>query len=232
MSQQDLQRYVKAVSPERLPALLKAPGSLQVAPLGVAANLSEVRETFAQLSQVGSTERERSVWDRELVQPLHQALRSISRRDASDMRFWHWMCVNQFPMFVWARWHGQVVAPADAPGILGNQPALVERFLGTASLRGVSRNALARLWWCAETLSDGGRDYSLVREALINQDFFQAIFERKLGLYPATARVLLRVLRDAKEKQRRDVIKRLNHYFTTIVQESLEEEEIERLLTS
>lgn len=232
MSKQDLQRYVKPVSPERLPDMLKVPASLPVAPLGLAADLSVVRETFAQLSQAGSTERERSVWDRELVQPLHQALRTISRRDAADMRFWHWMCVNQFPMFVWARWYGQNVEPVDAASVLANQPALAERFLGTASLRGVSRNALARLWWCADTLSDGGRDYTLVREALLNQDFFQAIFERKLGLYPATARVLLRVLRDAGEKQRRDMIKRLNHYFTTIVQESLEEEDIERLLTS
>jgi hypothetical protein len=69
-----------------------------------------------------------------------------------------------------------------------------------------------------------------VYEALANQDFFQAIFERKFGLYPPAARACLDVLRDASEDERREATKRLNHYLTTIVLENLTEGDIRELL--
>ena len=110
---------------------------------------------------------------------------------------------------------------------------MMERFLGAGTLRGTSRNALARLWWCAESLSSGQDGYRLARQALARQDLFQAIFERQFGLYPPAVRACLRRFGNSgvSEREWRDGTRRLNHYLTTIVLEALSEDEILELLS-
>jgi hypothetical protein len=66
--------------------------------------------------------------------------------------------------------------------------------------------------------------------ALENQDFFQAIFERKFGLHRPAASACLSVLNNASEEDRRQTTKDLNHVLTTIAVELLTQPEVEGLL--
>lgn len=193
-------------------------------------DLNEVRDRIQIITGLasGATSQQRAYWDQLLIEPLHQALRKVPRSVAADMRLWHRLCVIEFPEFVWLRWLGRV--PENVGTSLTD--AMVQRFLGSNTLHGVSRNALARLYWCAETLYSESEGYEWVRQALANQDLFQAIFEREFGLYPPAARACLRVLRNAGEQEHREATRRLNHSLTTIALESLTEEQIVRLLTA
>lgn len=218
-------RFVSLVSQHMLPAALLEPERVETEPVGLAVDLSEVKSLLDEL--VASNEPE-STWDRIVAPVLHQKLRNLPRRLAADMRLWQWLCIAAFPEFVWHRWCGGI--PSDMTAAL--RPSVVERFLGAPTLRGISRNTFARLWWCAECLYDERDGYKWVEAALANQDFFQGIFERELGLYPPAARACIRVLLDETEEQRRQALKRLNHLLTTIVLEVLDEQQIMNLLRS
>lgn len=208
----------------QLAAVLRDSSYIESEALGLEADFSEVQDVFdgfySANPEASSVERARL--DRELAAPLHRALAGMSRRNATDMQFWHWLCVCQFQDIVWYRWYGRI--PTDFSGIIS--PSLAERFLGAPTLHGVSRNAFARLWWCAEALYSEEEGYELVHIALSSQDFFQAIFEREFGLYIPAARACVQVLKDSSEDERREATKELNHYFTTIVAEALNEEDI------
>jgi hypothetical protein len=222
-----LHRYASAVPEHRLAGLLARPGAIPWEPLGLTVDLAEIRRVSQELVRDVS---DRPSWDRELVKPVHQALQGLSRRDAADLRFWHWFSVNALPEFVWERWHGSVPSAEEIPLVLGQSRSLTGRFLGGNSLEGTSRNTFARLWWCAETLSDGGTDYSLAQQALRSQDLFQAIFERQFGLYPPAARACVKVLGNGKQSEWRSKTRKLNNVLTTIVAEALDEEDIKQLL--
>ncbi len=208
----------------QLAAVLQNPDHIESESLGFAADLCEVWDGFDRFYGAipEATSLERAQLDRALAVPLHRALKGLSRRKATDMRFWHWLCISQFQNIVWYRWYGRI--PADFSGIIS--PSLAERFLGAPTLHGVSRNTFARLWWCAEALYSEADGYDLVDIALSSQDFFQAIFERKLGLCVPAARACVRALGNCSDAERRRATKELNHYFTTIVAEALTEEEM------
>lgn len=250
----ELKRFSVPVIQDRLLQTLMDPDGIETESLRIRVDFKSTRDTFARLRSayenpgdlgdpsgilgniLPGTRRsrprraelsQRPTWDREMIEPLHLALKGLPRRVATDMRFWHWLCIVEFPDFVWLRWHGSV--PEGPSEQIGS--ALSGRFLGTPTLNGVSRNALARLWWCAEALYSQEDDYVLVRRVMSNQDLFQAIFERKFGLYPQAARAVLSYLSENKEPHRL-VAKRLNHYLTTIAVEILGEEEIVELLST
>lgn len=222
-----LNRYASAVPEHQLANLIARPGAIPWEPLGLTVDLTEVRRVTQELLRDVT---DRPSWDREMVKPVHQALAGLSRRDAADLRFWHWFSINALPSVVWERWHGSVPEAADVPAVLGQSKSLAGRFLGGNSLEGISRNTFARLWWCGETLSDKGTDYSLAQQALRSQDLFQAIFERQFGLYPPAARACVKVLGSGKQAEWRSKTRKLNNILTTIVAEALDEEEIKRLL--
>jgi hypothetical protein len=162
--------------------------------------------------------------DGRLVEPLHRAI-PLTRREAADMRVWHWLTVR-FQGFVWQRWpsyHRQWEETGELTG------EAVSRFLGRSSLNGISRNTLARLWWTGEQMRDGD-SYSLARDAIDNQDRFQAIFERRYGLYPPAARACLASFRGLSEGEVRDAARWLQQCLSTTVLEHLSEAEISALL--
>lgn len=208
----------------QLAAVMQDPSHIESEPLGTVADFGEVRSVFDRFhnDNAEASSVVRAKLDRELAAPLHRALTGLSRRDATDMQFWRWLCVCQFQDVVWYRYYGHM--PVDFSGTIS--PSLAERFLGSPTLRGVSRNALARLWWCAEALYTEEDKYDLVNIALSRQELFQGIFERMFGLYIPAARACLRVLNNSSEDEIRQATKELNHYFTTIVAEALSEEDI------
>ncbi len=162
--------------------------------------------------------------DRDLLEPLHRAL-PLSRRNASDPRVWQWLCIVGCPEIVWRRWWGPPDPPADWASSFSVSKA--KRFGCAASLNGISRNTLARLWWVAESF-DG--DYDLARRAIANQDLFQAIFERRYGLYPPAARACMVEFEGKTEDQIRDAATWLQFSLGTTVLQALDEDAIRAIL--
>lgn len=220
----ELRRFTIPLTIRQLAVALQDSSDIETEPLGIIADFDEVKTVFENFhsKNTNASSVERAKLDRELAAPLHKALAHLAGRIATDMHMWHWLCVCEFKDIVWYRWYGRV--PTDLSGIIS--PALAERFLGTPTLHGISRNALARLWWCVETLYSESDKYDLVDIALGSQDFFQAVFEREFCLYVPAAKACLRALRNASEDERREAARELNHYFTTIAAEALSEKDI------
>jgi uncharacterized protein YdaU (DUF1376 family) len=91
---------------------------------------------------------------------------------------------------------------------------------------------LARLWWCVESLASESGEYDLVNTALSSQDLFLQLFDRAFSLYVPAAKAYLRTLQNASQDEWRDAARELDHYFTTIAAEGLNEEDITRELLS
>jgi hypothetical protein len=225
-----LQRFVRPARPGEIAVFREDPTALETETVaGVEVDLSGVREVFERFAAKfpNASSRERALLDSELVEPLHQAV-PLTPRDAGDMRIWHWLCLSElFDLVSW-RWSGSRSLPSEER--VGG--ALAGRFLGSNTLHGVSRNALARVWWCGESLHSEHDGYTLARDVLSNQDLFQNIYERYFGLYPPAARAFIRKYRGTPEKEFRDGAKRLNHYLTTIVLETLSEEDVTELMSA
>ena len=226
----ELRRFSIPLTIRQLAVALEDSSNIETESLGIVADFKEVKTAFKDFrtANAGASSSERAKLDRELAMPLHKALAHLTRRASTDMHMWHWLCICEFKDVVWYRWYGNV--PTDLSSTIST--SLAERFLGTPTLHGISRNALARLWWCVESLYSESDGYELVNLALGNQDFFQAVFERGFSLYIPAARACLRTLRNASEDERREAVRELNHYFTTITAEALSEEDISQKLLS
>ena len=46
-----------------------------------------------------------------LVEPFHKAFEGLTRREAADMRLWHYVAVIEGPDIIWRRWNRGVVPP-------------------------------------------------------------------------------------------------------------------------
>jgi hypothetical protein len=219
-----LHRYPRPLGRGDLPAALRHPGVFCPEPLGIEADFDQFCK---EVESCYRDEPDRAKWDARLVEPLHRALLHLSRRTTTDMGLWHWLCTAQFRDLVWRRW-----SPENESASLPDQiqPSVAQRFLGSSSLRGFSRNALSRLWWAAECLVDQNGNYLWAQRVFEKQDLFQAIFERRFGLYPPAARACVQKYWQAVERRWREGTQWLNHYLTTLVVESLTEDEILALL--
>ena len=224
----ELRRITIPLTIRQLAVALQDFSKIETEPLGLTADFNEVKTAFEDFysKNAGASSAKRAKLDRELAIPLHKALAHLTKRNATDMHMWHWLCVDAFSNIVWYRWYGNI--PDEISDKIS--PSLAERFLGTPTLHGISRNALARLWWCVESLYSESDKYDLVNIALGNQDFFQTVFDRGFCLHIPAAKACLRTLRNASEDERREAVRELNHYFTTIAVEALSEEDITKKL--
>jgi len=211
-------KFTKNLTQDHLEEVLGG-GRWAAESLSVALSIDDIETAIAALSP-DSTQ---SAIDTALVEGVHRAL-PFTRREAADPRVWQWLCVSHFPSLVWRRWAGGEPAPAELHDAL--KVPLYPRFLCRASLNGMSRNTLARLWWTAEHLGD----YDLARSALSNQDMFQNIFERSYGIYPPAARACLGRFQGRKESEIRAAAKWLQQAASTTVLEALDEPEIAAVL--
>jgi len=215
----NVQRFAKNLTSEHLEEVLGGgrwatealPTTIPLAPVQGAVDAVEPEMTGSAI-------------DAELVEPLHRSLESLTRREAADPRVWQWLCVTQFPELVWRRWAKQPPAPGMLHEALTS--ALHPRFLCRASLNGISRNTLARLWWTAEQLED----YDLARKALSSQDMFRNIFERFFGVYPPAAKACLDRFDGRSESQIRAAAKWLQQCASTTALEALDQDAVAAIL--
>jgi hypothetical protein len=223
-----LRRFTRPLTLDALEDVLGGV-KLPTEPVPGAIALEPVRQAVADAVAGLDAEDRSTMLDRSLVGPLHRALAGLSPRQAADMRVWHWLCSVEFPGLVWQRW-GQgsgVPEPGELSRMLTH--AMGGRFTGAASLNGVSRNTLARLWWTAQTLG-AQEDYDLARRALSNQDMFQNIFERFFGISPVVARACVRRLDGESPGDIRRATRWLQHCASTAVLESLDEDGVTGIL--
>jgi len=111
---------------------------------------------------------------------LHAALR-LSRREAGDRGVWRFLGLWGAD---YVRWRFGPPEGVDDP----DEAAKAERFIGPDY-----KQAMARLWWMAETFRDG-KDYSTAALALTNQDIVNNLFRMSIANHRPTALASLAVL--------------------------------------
>lgn len=161
-------------------------------------------------------DRYSAMMDAAMTVELHRLL-PLTRREASDPHLWAWLGWVRYPHFVAWRWKPM------RDGFRSK-----DRFVGTRV-----RQTFARLWWAAElTVFDGG-DYTLT-ERLLGlpgfQDTYEAIFGRAFCQRPPAIRSFVDVVGHQPPKVVRETSKELSYLLTTLVLETLSEEELRQIL--
>jgi hypothetical protein len=149
-----------------------------------------------------------------LAPRVHAAL-PISRRQAADLRLWHWLTVLHCRTYVDYRW-GQ-----------GTNPPNEERLLG-----GLNRNAFSRLWWITELTSDPkvSEPYRLTAVAFSLQEFTVALFDRSFMQYRPAMVACLETLQGQNGDVAQATGLQLNSVLSTLVLEALSEVQIRELV--
>lgn len=232
-----LRRFGRLIATDELPKLLIDTSSYETEDLDIEVDLAACLAQVAELrrSQERGGRSRGPEADAGLARPLAEMLGpALPGRIATDMRIWHWLCTStQLREFVWLRWHGLV--PSDAAEAL-TQAGLASRFLGSNSINGQMRNALARIYLTVRTLSDGiddlERGLSLAEAVLRNADLHLQLFEREFSLHPPIARAAAQVLQGRSGDDLRQRLMRLNRLGTTQPLELLSESEASALLSA
>ncbi len=214
-----VRRYKKPLTQRDLRSVLGG-SPREVEPISVEIELTRLRKSVDE----AVVDRSGSELDAALIEPVHSSLVELTRRDAADMRLWHWLCVDQFSDVVIRRWSMINAMDPLTPVTKGDS----DRFLGRSTVAGMARNTLARLWWLAESLGD----YELARRAVKNQDIYVNVFERAFGLVtPASEAALDRFHQpQVREDDWRNASKWLQQRVPTTVIESLDREELSEIL--
>ena len=167
--------------------------------------------------------------DAHLARLLHESLRHIDRRTLTDPLVWQWMTLDLFPEYVAWRWFDGLslgdLNEREAEGEYVIKDSAVVHFLGGASLEGVSRNALARLFWGAEAAwvqGTGNDRYMDVDTVFKFADLFSGVVERLVCLRADAAIKVMRDIKGRSEESRRSIMVNLNLVLSTTCLESLD----------
>ncbi|BAV34772.1 hypothetical protein SCL_2495 [Sulfuricaulis limicola] len=129
------------------------------------------------------------VSDTDAATRVHECFRKLKPVQAADERLWSYLCHCE-PLYgyVRARWIKQ-------DGELNENAVLRRFFFESKGLRGLTRNALSRLWWYGYlTHEDGAAEPYLHTGMLLEyQDTPVGLLERSLGKNP-------------------EIVKRVSHY--------------------
>lgn len=224
MTMTPLERVPSPIHVEQVARWIAEPDALSSEPTGDTADLSLFRDEVERLLAKRATLKAKS--DTGLAGALHQSLRDVRRRTLLDPRTWQWLTIVEFGDYTLARWADGI----DRSKADELDPAQLGRFVGSASLVGRSRNALARLFWGADMAYSVTGDYEHVETVFANSDLVVGVAERLIGLDPAASIAIMSRLKVLKQKQRRDALKRLNHILSTTALEALSPQEAVDLL--
>jgi hypothetical protein len=106
---------------------------------------------------------------------VYKAYRSLSSLQASDGRFWSYLCHVKHYEYVKSRW-------AVKPGAKKPIDSIKSRYF-VRNRRDLSRNAIARLWWAAHLTYDSNANDPYWRTKVLfkNQDMFAQLMERSIS---------------------------------------------------
>lgn len=219
-----LHRVPAPVSLDHVAKRVATPESLATEPTGDTADLTPFRSAVDEL--VADSPKLAAKTDAGLAEELHRCLTGVRRRTLLDPRTWHALAIGEFCDYTLARWADGI----DRSMADELTTAQLGRFVGNATLAGRSRNALARLYWGAETAFAASGDYSKVDVVFANSDLLVGVAERLLGLDPPAAIAIMERLAPLKEKKRRAALRRLNFILSTTSLEALTPPEVVELL--
>lgn len=192
---------------------------------GASADFSDLEKKVAEIQQ---KEIKPAQMDALLVEPVHVALKHIPQSLKLDPRFWEYLAAERFRGFVWSRWWAGKPLE-DFASAQEEKPSKWRRFECKRTMNGMSRNALARLFWAGELLVEDG-DYSLARASFDKQEIQQQVFDQLFGLHDAAAKAFVRSCANLKGVEIQKLGARLNEYCSTIAVDFLDEPEIKKLL--
>lgn len=138
----------------------------------------------------------------------------------TDMRFWQWVSLN--PMQEYVKWRWSID--------LENKPSHYSRFLGTGGIRGLSQNAISRIYTPAALLLPEVDGVELLESLFDKAQKELSIFQSESCL---NRRVLIAVVKATKGKNQREsknTIMKLNALKYTKCFEVMTEDEILDLL--
>src|SRR5262245_19697619 len=98
-----LRRFRSPLDGARLQRILAGDTPPATESVSQEADLDSIRRVIAQLTE-DPADPVPSQTDAVLAPAVHTALRMVSRRTLLDMRFWHWLTVDQFADYVLRRW--------------------------------------------------------------------------------------------------------------------------------
>ncbi len=174
-------------------------------------DLEELAEVVAHL--LATTPRHDARFDQVAAPLIHRAL-PLRRREASQPGVWRYLAMICFPELVRHRWQVQ------------SWPTTRSRYwtMGTRH----DSNAFSRLWWIAEITREGD-SYALTEEVFSKQQLAIQIFVRKFSAYRPSVAAFVQVMRDPALDVER-AAKELNGRLSTLVLESLQEDELRSLV--
>ena len=215
----DLQRLLEPTDVAGLKSVLMGRERPRTEPTGVTIDLTDMLGVIGELDLDGAARRRD--WDRAVVVPLWEAVAAVPRRVLVDIRCWRFLAVVPLRRYVLARW-----MPEWNPDVGALTSAQAQRFLGSQSNQGFSRNAIGRLWRVIDALGDS----ELVDLVLDDQSLFATVFERDLGAHRPTARACVRVLAGRPDDEKLRATQELNILAATVALEALDQSAIERHL--
>ena len=110
-----------------------------------------------------------------LAPRVHATVR-LTRREAADLRIWHYLAAVALPEYVRWRWRDAAVT---------GSPVAIDRFVGDAAT-----GAISRLWWAAELTRDGS-DYAPTTRVLSSPAFAWAWLELDYWQHRAAAQAAI-----------------------------------------
>lgn len=166
---------------------------------------------------------------------VHEALKGLTIRQATDERLWAELCVSTLWSYMRKRWPVENYSHKDPIEVAA---IIRERYFFIANRdRALVRNGLARLWWYGHVSYDAQREdpYELTKVLLDKLDVAQSLLERSFSRNPTVCKAVLNfVLKE--EAEGRDATKRavfralmqhLNRLGGMAVLDVLNQEEIE-----
>jgi len=111
-------------------------------------------------------------YDAENAKRIHMWLGHLMPTMALDERLWACLSHSLFPEYMAARW------PAETPGII-----LRRYLIQDATIAGLTRNGIARLWWAGQLTRDDQRPnpFELTEILFDRQDIEVSLLERQIG---------------------------------------------------
>lgn len=172
---------------------------------GVEVDLEDLKNLFATaIGRELDLDRETGL-DGWLAPRLHALLR-LDRRQASNMGFWAWLAIDVLRPYVLYRW-----GPESRAGAVTEY-----RFIG-----GVTRNAIARLWWYAE-IGRNGPDYKPVVAAFESAGTLQYAMELAYSRYRPAVIAFVDVANNLDSfEAKKQLSKRINAYLSLQVLEAM-----------
>jgi hypothetical protein len=150
---------------------------------------------------------------------IHRCLR-LTRREAAEMRFWHYLSLVKFPDYITWRYFDQQAGKTNK-----------HRYVGY-----LDDNALSRLWWFAELTMNPANDdpYERTKRTSQSLEFVKGIVENLLGGNRPLVEAMSEVLFDGASRPPDALVKKMfirtNAMLVSVAVDALSDHEVRHII--